>query len=140
MIVQPDSSTGCGVACVAYTLGLDYGAALKIMADAGATNSATNHNVKVERLAAFLENLDNPIYVNQAQSLSEVQGIAFLYVKWPQNKRYRHWVVFIDGYYYDPGYRSPLQSYPVTPLKILALYDDPAFGKPLKARRDRKST
>jgi hypothetical protein len=132
MIKQPKDGGGCGIACVANIVNKTYLVTKKRLDDAKCKND--NDNITIPQLLRFFREHTDGVHVKKERSLSSVKGCAVVYLKWPADKRYKHWVLYQNGWYYDPDYEATkrTKSYITEPEVIIGLYTDEECTTPMK--------
>ena len=122
MIKQPSSESGCGIACIANLIGKSYEDTYQLMAEANCKNR-NDDRVRIDQIKNFLS-LSEITY--HSQTILNRKNTAIVYVRWPDDKRYKHWVIFHDKRFWDPApYSSePSFEYPTKPEYIIEIQSD----------------
>lgn len=139
LLKQDQNSSSCGLACLGTLLELSVKETHKRMRASRRTNAKKNdHRVTTKNLKAFVDSSSTPFFIAEVAPTEAVEGWAFVYVKWPHDKRYRHWIIYLNGNYYDPDPRTqsktPCSEYKTKPLATFAVFYDEAHTKPVKRR------
>lgn len=129
MIKQASKNRGCGIACVANVIKRSY-AITRSRMDRYKCKYKTD-NVTVKHLLKFFSSHHKGVYIKEHLFLKEVKGSALLYLRWPEDKRYKHWVIYENGYFFDPNpeIEDATKNYETEPECIFGLYEDGSFAK-----------
>ncbi|CED59174.1 Putative uncharacterized protein [Moritella viscosa] len=130
MIKQPSLESGCGIACVANIIGKSYQDTYEIMSDSKCKNKYDDR-VTIQQIEKFLGLYEN-IHTKRSETIEDTVS-ALLYIRWPDDKRYKHWVLYSDGLYWDPSpqQNEPTDHYLTKPEVIISLFSNHALSKEL---------
>ncbi|MEZ8880647.1 hypothetical protein [Vibrio lentus] len=122
MIKQPSSESGCGIACVANLIGKSYEDTYELMAKTDCKNR-NDDRVTINQIKNFLSLFE---ITNRSKTTLNSKKSAIVYVRWPFDRRYKHWVIFHDKRFWDPApYTSePSFDYPTKPEYIIEINSD----------------
>ena len=130
MVKQPSSESGCGIACVANIIGKSYQETYEAMSGLRCKNKHDDR-VTIQQIEKFLS-LAEHIHTERVDGIEDTKS-ALLYVRWPGDKRYKHWILYSEGLYWDPSpqQNEPTVNYPTKPEVIISLFDDQHLSKEL---------
>ena len=133
LIKQPTSESGCGIACISNIFGHSYDVAYNQMANAGCKNKHDDR-VTVQQIEKYLSK-GSYVFFSREDKL-ECDMTALLYVRWPHDKRYKHWILYADGKFWDPDpeIEGPTRCYATEPEVIISLFGDLKMKRPLDLR------
>lgn len=131
MIKQPKNGTGCGVACLANVISQTYRTTLKKLKDTACRHN--NGNMTVDHMLTYI-NEHTLLSARKENAFNSNKTCFLVFLRWPTNKRYKHWVIYQGGWYYDPdsSVTSRTRHYETKPECIIAIYADKKFRRPHK--------
>ena len=102
-VVQPTNETGCGIATLAMLANKDYSDMKKDMELKGLVRD--NDFVTVNQMKSGLIDLSKVDHIQLRRISSwnpHKNYVCFCRESEGSENQYRHWMLYINGYYYDP--------------------------------------